>query len=151
MAGVVEEQKNGNLNVDLNLVPFIDLLSMLVLFLLITAVWLQVAALPASLDSNKAGALTQLKQSQKLNIHLTNHGYALSWPDGMKTKNLPKYLAKNNQGYNKDILLKLLKKNPAPLPSASVSAEDLVDYGYVVEAIDVLKESGIPLVALTAD
>ena len=80
MAGVSSDQGSGNLNVELNLVPFIDLLSSLVLFLLVTAVWLQVSTIPASVQSKGKSTTTQINQ-QKLLIHLNANGYHLTWPD----------------------------------------------------------------------
>jgi biopolymer transport protein TolR len=43
MAHIEESGKGRSANVDVNIVPFIDLMSVLVIFLLITAVWSQVS------------------------------------------------------------------------------------------------------------
>ncbi len=43
MAEIQEKDTGRQVNVDLNIVPFIDLMSVLVIFLLITAVWTQVS------------------------------------------------------------------------------------------------------------
>ncbi len=43
MAEIQEKDSGRQTNVDLNIVPFIDLMSVLVIFLLITAVWTQVS------------------------------------------------------------------------------------------------------------
>lgn len=42
MAGVIETDRKG-VNVDLNIVPFVDVMSCLTAFLLVTAVWIQTA------------------------------------------------------------------------------------------------------------
>ena len=56
MAGAAPQpsKKGGkkSLDMELNLVPFIDLLSCLISFLLITAVWTQISAVPAHSTGN---------------------------------------------------------------------------------------------------
>src|SRR3954465_2907655 len=79
MAGVSSEQGGDKLNTELNLVPFIDLLSTLVLFLLVTTVWLQVAAIPASVDSKGKASSSQAVEKRLL-VHITSSGYRLTWP-----------------------------------------------------------------------
>jgi biopolymer transport protein ExbD len=48
MAHALGTDQKGSLNVDLNIVPFIDLMSCLTAFLLVSAVWIQIANLPAN-------------------------------------------------------------------------------------------------------
>lgn len=48
MAHALGTDQKGSVNIELNIVPFIDLMSCLTAFLLVTAVWIQVANLPAS-------------------------------------------------------------------------------------------------------
>jgi biopolymer transport protein ExbD len=48
MAHALGTNQKGSVNVDLNIVPFIDLMSCLTAFLLVTAVWVQTANLPAT-------------------------------------------------------------------------------------------------------
>src|SRR4051812_3112810 len=98
MAGVSTEQgANGNkLEVDLNLVPFIDLLSTLVLFLLLTVVWVQIAAIPASNDSKGRSEVSNSEQA-KLIVTLTKDHFELSWPTILKGKSLPKRAASLDQ------------------------------------------------------
>lgn len=141
MAGVSSDQDSGELNVELNLVPFIDLLSSLVLFLLVTAVWLQVSTIPASVESKGRSTTSKVPQ-QKLTIHLTANGYRLSWPSSLGS--LPGGINKNKSGYDTARLAALLEKvsKKAKIPLVAVSADDSVEYGAVVEAIDAVKTLG---------
>src|SRR3954468_22863634 len=99
MGGVSSPGGDGGLNVELNLVPFIDLLSSLVLFLLLGAVWVQVAAINASVDT-KGGRSVASPQGpvKRLAVHLSKRGYELTWPSGAP-KNLPKAVGLKNGTY----------------------------------------------------
>src|SRR5947209_3686170 len=78
MAG--NHSTNG-LNVELNLVPFIDLLSALVLFLLLSAVWIQISAIQAGVDSKgKKSAAQGTPVNDRLNIVVNAKGIDLEWP-----------------------------------------------------------------------
>jgi biopolymer transport protein ExbD len=147
MAGVSTGQGDNKLNTELNLVPFIDLLSTLTLFLLVTAVWLQVAAIPASVKS-KGRSATAVSQQGKIMIQVTNAGYGLSWPSGVQG---PKLISKTREGYDSArlsaVLAGVLKSHNAL--TAAVSADDLVGYGAVVEAVDSARAGGVTSVALS--
>ena len=81
MAHIDSGQGSGrNKNVDLNLVPFIDLMSVLITFLLITAVWTQVSMiqLGASFYSKKVEGVEPLKTPDmdvSLRIDIKSTGY----------------------------------------------------------------------------
>lgn len=150
MAGVSTEQGSNKLDTELNLVPFIDLLSTLVLFLLVTAVWLQIAAIPASVDSKGKAVVSDTPQS-KLVVHLTPAGFQLTWPANVagKISGLPRKAG----AYDLERLIvatsPVVKSNPSAL--AAVSAEDTVDYGWVVQTIDALKTAGFSSVAMSTN
>jgi biopolymer transport protein TolR len=59
-----------NANVELNLVPFIDLLSTLICFLLITAVWQQLAVLSTNSSSPSANENPQQENKVDLSVSL---------------------------------------------------------------------------------
>ena len=151
MAGISTEHGGNKLDVELNLVPFIDLLSTLVLFLLVTAVWLQVAAIPASVDSKRKSAAS-LAEQKKLTIHVTGKGYRLSWPGPLASRGLPQGL-----GREPEKLTALLKRalkvgsDATKAPLIAVSADDDVPYGAVIQAVDAAKSAGLPSVALSTD
>ena len=148
MAGVSQENGNGSLNVELNIVPFIDLLSTLVLFLLVTAVWLQIGAIPASVDS-QGKANNSFTPTNKLEVHVFLGGYRLIWPDG---KNGPlQAIPRVQGGYDSDKLLGVITNGLKSklFTTVAVSSDDNVEYGVVAQTIDAVKSGGVPLVALS--
>ncbi|OFZ80872.1 MAG: hypothetical protein A3K03_06740 [Bdellovibrionales bacterium RIFOXYD1_FULL_44_7] len=144
MGGVSTEGSN-KLDVQLNLVPFIDLLSTLVLFLLITTVWMQVSALSASVDSKGQSANISTDQT-KIMITVTRAGYKITWPAMYKTSNLPSVISTQKLG---SLLQRLASK--APLPVVTVAGDDDTSYASVIEAIDTVKASGGSAVALNTN
>jgi biopolymer transport protein TolR len=149
MAGISTEGEE-KLNVELNIVPFIDLLSTLVLFLLVTAVWLQVGAIPASVDSKGKSANT-FSEQKRLQIHVTAQGYRLTWPSHIK--GLTASIAKTQSGYDRDRLIALLSQavKSKNLTAVAVSADDSIEYGAVAQAIDAAKSGQILFVALSTN
>src|SRR4051812_39571420 len=93
MAGVSQDQ-DDSLNVELNLVPFIDLLSSLVLFLLITAVWMQIGTVPVDVESKGRGQAPP-SPSQTLFVHVKNKVYELNWSGAKLARPLPKAIPRS--------------------------------------------------------
>ena len=138
---------DSKLNTELNLVPFIDLLSSLVLFLLLTVVWVQVAAIQVGVDTKGKSAVSETVQS-KLLVQVSKDGvYRLTWPGSLKGFTLPGSV---RQLADLEPLMKNLVK-AAKIPPAAVSGDDSVEYGKVVQALDSLKSLGIDLVTLSTD
>jgi biopolymer transport protein TolR len=79
-----KKKKTSDLNIEINLVPFIDLLSVLISFLLLTAVWVNTAAL-----STKQGlgteAQAEKKNDQSLWVELSTKDVVLVSAKGLKT------------------------------------------------------------------
>src|SRR5213595_3358618 len=82
MAGASPQEHTGKggkkpLDAELNLVPFIDLLSCCISFLLITAVWTQIAGLQVA---SSGGPPDQQKQETTIDVKLllTEKGYSLT-------------------------------------------------------------------------
>ena len=146
MAGIVSEGSGNKLDTELNLVPFIDLLSTLVLFLLLTAVWVQVAAIQASVDS-KGKSTVSITHDAKLRVRVTSGGFQLTWPTVMEKLRLPTAVRSLDQLSR--VLVTLQKSHK--LPPATLSGDDSVEYGAVIHALDTLKTAGFSLVALSTD
>jgi biopolymer transport protein ExbD len=51
MAHSLDSGRKGSVNIDLNIVPFIDVMSCLTAFLLVTAVWIATAELPTTANA----------------------------------------------------------------------------------------------------
>jgi len=151
MAGVTSEQ-NEKLNVEPNLVPFIDLLSTLVLFLLVTAVWLQISAIPAAIDS-KGRSTASVAPQERLTIHLSSQGIQLTWP-AKAAGRFPGSVRKTSDGYDNEKLISILKKALAMqgmFSSVAVSSDDTVEYASVIQAIDSVKAAGVASLALSVN
>lgn len=138
------------LNIELNLVPFIDLLSSLVMFLLVTAVWMQISVVPASVQGHQESARSSasINESRTI-IKLTSSAYELSWPASIS--NLPRKVDKKGTIYDVAGLVEILSKatKDGSVTEAAVSAEEDVDYGAVVQAIDAAKAGGFRVVAIS--
>ncbi len=152
MAGVSSEQGSNKLDVELNLVPFIDLLSSLVLFLLLTAVWLQVSVVPASVDSKGKSTVAAVDRP-KLTVRVSPAGYSLEWPGAFQGKRLPTLVPRKNGAYDPMGLAAVIRvaAKSATLPMSTVSGDDTVPYGAVVQAVDAIKAEGGQAVALSTE
>lgn len=142
MAGGSPQEHTGKggkkaLDVEFNLVPFIDLLSCCITFLLITAVWTQIAGLQVA--SSGGPPEQQQKQENAIDVKLllTEKGYSLSMAGAQI--DIPKLNGKDGAVYDKKLLDEKLKTLKASLPEQSaitVQPEDAVAYADLVEAVD---------------
>jgi len=140
----------GALSTELNLVPFIDLLSSLVLFLLVTAVWLQISVIPAS-TAKPEGTRTvaAVKTEDLLKVHLSAAGVEIIWPESAGS--LTETLAKVNGEYPWALLKESVEKNIAQVSATYLSSEDGVPYGNVIQALDQIKSGGGSKVSLKTE
>ena len=141
----VEEQGGGQpAVVELNLVPFIDLMSVCIIFLLITAVWIQVSMIQLGTsiyskqmeDQNPAPATSIIN----LRVDVLIGGYKVVL--GKETVLLP---LKKNGRYDHVLLKKQLdsvKKLYPEKTSAVVTAENKMLYKHLIMAMDVLLSAG---------
>lgn len=151
MGGVSHEGSGDKLNSELNLVPFIDLFSALVLFLLITAVWVQISAIPTNIDA-KGTPVVKTEPGQMLDVHLTKSGFALTWPDRIPAKlSLPLKIENGADGFDHERLAEVVTLAVANVPIAAVSSDDDVEYGQVVRTIDTIKATGVETVGLSSN
>jgi biopolymer transport protein TolR len=139
-------------SVELNLVPFIDLMSVLITFLLISAVWTQVSMiqLGASFASPKFDDQTEVKppplEDLVLRLDLLEVGYRLLV--GKDTKMIPKL----NGNYDKLALLADLsrvKQMYPDKPGIKIQIEDEILYEHVVGVMDVGLKAGFSPELLT--
>lgn len=140
------------LNQELNLVPFIDLLSTLVLFLLVTVVWLKVSTIPVAVNgkaSDTAASTPNPGVPKRLDIHLTTGSIHLR--SHSPEIEVPPTIANQNGMPDFAELRKILAPLSNRLETAAVSAEDGVAYGKVITTIDVAKASGLASVGLTPE
>ena len=150
----IEEFGNSNRkqNVDLNLVPFIDLMSVCIIFLLITAVWTQVSMiqLGSSIYSNKTDdkPIPPPPFSEVvLRIDILEQGFRLVVG---KDQTLIPVLSANE--YDQKTLIEKLKETKAKYPSkvdGITSIHDKIIYKHLVAAMDALLQSGFDQVSIT--
>jgi biopolymer transport protein ExbD len=143
MAGAAPQETGGkgkkkSLDASLNLVPFIDLLSCCISFLLITAVWTQIAGLQVA---SSGGPPDEQKKEQTIDIKLllTDKGYALNMAGA--SIDIPKVPAKEGGGlaFDRKVLSDKLKTLKASLPdqqAITVQPEDAVAYDDLINAVD---------------
>jgi len=126
-----------SLDAELNLVPFIDLLSCCISFLLITAVWTQIAGLQVA---SSGGPPEQPKVESTIDgkLLLTEKGYSLSMAGA--AIEIPKVAGKDAvTAFDRKALAEKLKTLKISLPEQSaitVQPEDAVAYADLVETVD---------------
>lgn len=141
-AAPVEGKKGKkSLDAELNLVPFIDLLSCLIAFLLISAVWTQVSSVKVA----STGGLTQEQEQEPndkvipIRVTLTDQGYSLSLAGNVKP--LPKVSKTDGVGQTFDTktlveALKVVKQSYPEQRAVTVAAEDSVVFEDLIATVD---------------
>lgn len=122
---------------EIPLVPFIDLLLCCVMFLLVTAVWNQLARIEANQNVPSTSAPSDEpppEERDKLTISITSTGYTLSSTAG-DSHNVPR----NGEEYNVEELRNKLQAWRQAYPNRhdiTVTPEDGVRYEHVIETMD---------------
>ena len=137
MAGASPQEHTGKggkkaLDAELNLVPFIDLLSCCISFLLITAVWTQIAGLQVA-SSGGPPDLQAKESTVDVKLLLGEKGYQLT----VAGANID--IPKVNGLYDRKALGEKLKTLKTTLPeqnAITVQPEDSVAYADLVETVD---------------
>jgi biopolymer transport protein ExbD len=134
-----ESGKKGkkSLDANINLVPFIDLLSCCISFLLITAVWTQISGLQVASSGGPADGEKKPDQTIDVKLQLTDKGYSLTMVGA--AIEIPKISSAGSLGYDLKALAEKLKTLKASLPdqqAITVQPEDGVAYGDLVSTVD---------------
>ena len=135
------------LNADLNLVPYIDLLTCMVAFLLITAVWSQLARLEAhQKGQGQAGEETPPEKVFKLVVLVNDSGFNLVADQDQQP------IPKNGAGqYDYEKLgneLKKLKDTHADKTDIQVASDDSIKFEVLVRTMDTALSSRYPDISL---
>jgi biopolymer transport protein ExbD len=135
------------LNADLNLVPYIDLLTCMVAFLLITAVWTQLARLQAQQKGmGAAGEETPPELQVKIVVVVNQEGFNLVV--GQDQTPIPK---KGADEYDFEKLATELKKAKDGHPDkndAQVASEDTIKFDVLVRTMDTALQARFPDISL---
>lgn len=146
MGGVnLEGGGKKDLNVELNLIPMIDLLSCCVSFLLITAVWTQMSKLDTTqkLDGGGAGG----EKPPRINITVYEGGYELLLPDAEAACTVAKAGTKFDEKALKSILERTKNSTPGQLIIGIAATDDLL-FESLVDVMDICAEVGLRNVSL---
>ncbi|MDH5491460.1 MAG: biopolymer transporter ExbD [Myxococcales bacterium] len=154
MAGVSVDGggHGGKKNVDqeIPLVPFIDLLLCCVMFLLVTAVWNQLARISANQQSpGQAPASDQPPPPEKVKliVQVQNTGYVLATTAGDRMT-----INKQGEDYDNEELRNKLQERKRLEPARTditVAPEDGVRYEDVIGAMDIVIGEGFADVSLS--
>ena len=134
----VPEGAGGKKSVDfqLNLIPFIDLLSVLISFLLMTSVWTQTAPIEVRQNPNLPSDEPPEQEEEKLNLTviIKGTGYTVQ-----KKNAVVKEIEKQGEDYDTETLTEVLKQVVAEHPSnneVTVTSEDKVPYQELISVMD---------------
>ena len=134
------------LNADLNLVPYIDLLTCMVAFLLITAVWSQLARLSVQQKGQgQAGEDTPPEKVFKLVIVVNSEGYNLVADQDQQP------IPKKGEQYDVEKLgteLKKLKDSHPDKTDVQIASEDAIKFETLVKTLDTAMTARFPDVSL---
>ena len=144
MAHALGTSQKGSLNIELNIVPFIDLMSCLTAFLLVTAVWIHVANLPASpagrgaSDNKEHPKLAILVERDSIDVFATPSGEA-------------RHLEANDWAGVTAALRALAPLGDTPPVEIAVNStrEHPIAYQQLVNAMDTAVRAGFPDVGVT--
>jgi biopolymer transport protein TolR len=129
------------MDVEINLVPFIDLLSCCICFLLISAVWTQVAKIDVKPAPNLPSDSPPPEEKIKLQVDIVGIGYKLSDGAGSSVD-----LPKTGDGYPHKELnerLKLFHETYPDITAITVRAEDVVEYKELIKVMDLSLQHGL--------
>jgi biopolymer transport protein TolR len=151
MAQIEENGRGRNSTVDVNIVPFIDLMSVLVIFLLITAVWSQVSII--QLGSSIYGKKNSEQSAEpppraeipfRIDVRPDGHKIVIGRQDILVPKlqgeyNLPRLLNE----------LKTIKNLYPDKEDAIITMNDEIEYVNLVTTMDMTLQSGFPQVSIS--
>ncbi len=135
-----------SVNADLNLVPYIDLLTCMVAFLLITAVWSQLARLEAhQKGQGQAGEDTPPEKVVKLVVVVNGEGFNLVADQDQQP------IPKRGDQYDYEKLAGELKKFKDAHPDKTdlqVASEDTIKFETLVKTMDTALTARFPDISL---
>jgi biopolymer transport protein ExbD len=140
-------QEKGSVNVELNIVPFIDLMSCLAAFLLITAVWTNLSRIENEPAGKQRGERPDRETPPKLAILIES--------DQILVSASPSGEARRVGAFDWPGLEDALRefKTPGELPAVEIAAESTNDhpiaYQQLIAAMDTAVKVGYPRVGVT--
>jgi biopolymer transport protein ExbD len=138
------------LDAAINLVPFIDLLSCCISFLLITAVWTQLARMDVSQKGQGAAGASSEEQQEKqvqLTVYVDKDGYTFAKSTGESTP-----IPMKDGEYDFAKLGEILAKAKTDFPDKndiSIKADDTVLYNKIIRTMDIALGAKFPDIGLS--
>jgi len=137
------------LDAAINLVPFIDLLSCCISFLLITAVWTQLARMDVTQKSKApSGAVDEPPTPQvSLTLYINTDGYVFSKSTGESTP-----IEKKGEDYDYVKLAEIMEKAKKDHPDKediTIKSNDTIQYNKVIRTMDIVISAHFPTIALS--
>ena len=141
-------------NIDVNIVPFIDLMSVLIIFLLITAVWTQVSMI--QLGSSIYGQKSDQEQSATppdvdvpLRVDVQPQGYqiVLGKAGGEERTRINKVKGEYDHARLTNELKKIKEIYPQKDDVVVTMADELA-YEYLINGMDAVLSAGFPQVSI---
>ena len=138
------------LDAAMNLVPFIDLLSCCISFLLITAVWTQLARMDVQQKGQGAAGSTDEKPPEptvNLTLYIDKDGYTFAKSTG---ENTPIPMKGDDYDYAK--LADILKQAKDAYPDKNdiqIKADDSVLYNKIIRTMDITLSAKFPDIGLS--
>ena len=138
-----------DLNADLNLTPFIDLLSTCVCFLLITAVWIEIGSVEIKQSKGTAAQASKkdsydidlvYQSPTKLKLNLKRNGKRVKAYDVQGEDEAGFQASLNDIVQNK---VKNFKNKIVEIATATITPRSTVNYGSLVQTMDTLRKNEI--------
>ena|SRR5436190_4542996 len=133
------------LNADLNLVPYIDLLTCMVAFLLITAVWTQLARL--KVGQRGQGSADDVEDTRKTKIAVVVHQDGFNVIVGNDQKPLPRKAGELDYAALGAELAAVKRAHPDQTDMQVVSADEIM-FDSLVRTMDAAMTAGFPDLSL---
>jgi biopolymer transport protein ExbD len=152
MAHIESGGSGRKTSLELNLVPFIDLMSVLITFLLITAVWTQVSMIQigSSIYSKKSGdqSVPLTPEMDKIvRVDIRQDGYWVII--GTEQKLIPRA----GEAFDTIALAELMKKAKLLFPEkvdAMVGMDDKLAFDHLINGMDVILKAGFPKISVAS-
>ena len=146
MGQAIGSPDKKSLNVELNIVPFIDLMSCLTAFLLVTAVWVNLASVKND-PAGKAKSDIEQPPAPKLAVLIEYDQILVSATPSGEARQLSAFDWSGLESALRDL------KTPGDVPQVEIAAASSnthpIAYQHLIAAMDVAVKAGFPRVGVT--
>jgi biopolymer transport protein TolR len=150
--GAAPSGKGGKKSVDfvVNLIPSIDLMSVLTSFLLITAVWTQLARIATDQAISQATSAPpqQKEQEKNVNILITADEAVMNITGDRPPKRIPRMPEDRYFKEVRSTLRGLKERISEQSPKVMLAAEDKVAYKSMIQVMDICLDLGLSAITV---